>query len=89
MSDVLERFGLKQKEESNLAQTLFYFIKELHINPLDEEYIVTPVYEKEKIKYLKVTKKGMPLSLFNSLLEEMNTHYRKEKAEYDKAKRKR
>jgi len=76
--NILSQLGIKEKK-GDLYQTLFYFIRELKINPLDEEYIVDGK---------KIIKKGMPIPIFLALCEEMQRHYEKEEREYKKARRK-
>ena len=78
MSDLLQELGIKQ-EEGTFEQTLFYFIREFKINPLDEEWVIAGK---------KTIKKGMSIPLFNALLEEMNKHYKREETEYKKIRRK-
>lgn len=78
MSDVLSRLGIKKEEKADLSQTLFYFIREFKINPFDEEW---------EIDGKKVIKKGMPIPLFNALLEQMQKHYEREATEYKKIRR--
>ena len=68
-----ERLGINKKKGSSFPQTLFYFMKEFHFNPLGEEYIVH--YKGEKIKIIK---KGLSIKKFNLLIEEMNKHYQRE-----------
>ena len=70
-------FGIKTapSEDKAFRQSLFYFIKEFGINPFDEEYEVRD--NKGKLK-LKIIKRGISLPLFNSLMEEMKEHYKRE-----------
>jgi len=81
-------FGIeiKQSEEKNFRQALFYFIKEFKINPFDEEY---ELYDKNGKFNRKLIKKGISIPLFNILMEEMNEHYKRENAEMKKASRRR
>ena len=93
--DVLQSLGLNKKKKVDFEQTLFYFFREFHINPFDEGYKAIPVYKEEKFFFFKwkrvvrwdITKKGMPVPLFNSLLEQMNKHYEREAAQMKKARR--
>lgn len=78
MVNPLEALGIK-KENTNFSKTLFYFIREFKINPLDEEYLIDGK---------KIVKRGMPISLFNALMQEMNEHYEREEREMKKARRK-
>ena len=80
--DFLTKLGVHKKSKPNFARTLFYFLRECHINPLDEEYIVE--YEGKKIRIIK---KGLAIPLFNALLEEMQEHYKREEAEMKKGRR--
>ena len=81
MSDILHKLGIKKESKSDFAQTLFYFMREFKINPLDEEYIIEDG--------TKIIKKGMPIPLFNALLQEMEAHYEREKQQYEAARRRR
>ena len=83
MSDVLQKLGIR-KDRGSFPQTLFYFIREFKINPFDEEFLV---YDKNGNFNGKLVKKGIPLSLFESLIKEMNEHYKREEAEMKKARR--
>jgi len=74
--DALAQLGIKQEKKVDFSQTLFYFIREFKINPFDEVW---------EIDGKKIIKKGMPIPLFQSLLQEMQKHYEKEAAEYKKA----
>lgn len=79
--DALDKLGIKKSNKDNdFAQTLFYFIREFHINPLDEEF---------KVGDKTIIKRGMSIPLFNCLLDEMSKHYEREKHEYEKARRRR
>ena len=83
--DVLAQLGIKKEEEGGYEQTLFYFMREFHINPFDEEYEL--IYENGKVA--RIIKKGISQPLFKALLEEMNKHYKKEAAEMKKSSRRR
>lgn len=74
--DALQRLGIKKEKKADFAQTLFYFMREFHFNPLDE-------YDGKG----NLIKKGIPIPLFSALLEEMNKHYKREEAEMKKARR--
>lgn len=82
--------------EANINRTLFYFMREFKQNPLDEEYIVTPVYECMKwwifrwkrLKSYRIVKKGLSLPYFSMLIDEMNEHYKREESEMKKSRRK-
>jgi len=76
--NVLQSLGLNKKKKVDFEQTVFYFFREFHINPFDEEWIIDGK---------KVVKRGMPVPLFNSLLEQMNKHYEREAAQYNKVRR--
>ena len=80
--DVLSSLGIKKQSKPNFAMALFYFLRECHVNPLDEEYHLT--YKGENIKIIK---KGIPIPLFNELMEEMQEHYKREAAEMKKSRR--
>jgi hypothetical protein len=80
-------FNLAEKDEvDNFSQSLFYFLKEFGVNPLDEEYLV---YNSKGEIVFKIVKKGITLPLFNKLLEEMQEHYKKESEAMKKASRRR
>jgi hypothetical protein len=70
--------GLKE-EKGSFPQALFYFMREFHFNPLDEEFT-----DGKKYKWIK---KGISIPLFNALMEEANKHYKREEAELNKMKR--
>lgn len=80
-------FGIQVEKSSDkkAIQTLFYFIREFKFNPFDEEY---EIKDKEGKLIYKITKKGIPMPLYNTLLEEMNAHYKREEAEMKRARRK-
>ena len=80
---LLELFG--EKPKATFEETLFGFLKEIPINPFDETYEVKD--NKGKLVYT-VTKKGMSLVLFNSLIKQLSKLQEEEKKELDKAKRK-
>ena len=86
MSDVLQQLGIKKQEEGKFDTTLFYFFKEFNINPLDQEYIV---YNPEGKMVYRVVKKGIHPFLFGNLIKELQSHYKKERDAYKKARRKR
>ncbi len=68
-------FGIGDKtEKGSVERTIFYFFKEFKQTPFDEEY---EVKDKKGNIVFTITKKGMPLALFNSLLEEMDKHYKR------------
>ena len=73
--DVFQQLGVNNQKKIDFPQTLFYFMREFHINPFDEEWIVDGK---------KIIKKGMPIPLFTCLVEEMKKHYEREKHELDK-----
>lgn len=77
MSNLMKRMGLRE-EKGSFSQVLFYFMREFHFNPLDEEF------KDGKKKWIK---KGISIPLFTALMEEAKEHYKREKAEYDKIKR--
>ena len=76
--DLLKRLGIRDEKKAEFATILFYFMRECHINPLDEEYV------DDSGKTWK--KKGMSVPLFLSLMKEMQEHYKREQAEYKKAR---
>ena len=80
---LLELFG--EKPKATFKETLFGFLKEIPINPFDETFEVRD--KKGELVYT-VTKKGMSLVLFNSLIEQLNKLNKKEKKEIDKIKSK-
>ena len=88
MSDIISQIlGKPQKKsDENLTQSLFYFLRECHINPLDEEYLI---YDKENKLVFKMIKRGITPSLFNKLMEERYEHYKKENEIYKKGFRRR
>lgn len=86
MSDGLSQLGISRQPKADFGKSLFYFIKELGINPLPEEYEAVPVYRDGKIVKYKIKKLAMPLNLFNKLLNEMNQHAEREKRELNKSK---
>jgi len=95
--NVLEQLGIKKKEKSSFPKLLFYFLRECHINPLDVHYEVIPIYQEKRfwffkwkklLKY-KITQNGITTPLFNSLLTEMQEHYKKEAEQYKKLSRRR
>jgi len=93
--DVLQQLGIKSQKKPNYERAIFYFLREFHIYPFDEEFVVKPVYDYKKVLFFrfkkiigyKVTKKGIPIALWNSLISEMEEHYRKEESEYKKLRR--
>jgi len=76
VADILQTLGIKKESKADFAQALFYFIREFHFNPLDE-------YDGKG----NLIKKGIPIPLFNALMEEANKHYKREQAEMKKARR--
>lgn len=86
MPNLLELFGESKKDKGSFQQTLFYLLKEIPIYPFDETFEVKD--NKGKLVYT-ITKKGMSMALFNSLVKHLSEHYEKEKKEYEKASRKR
>ncbi len=87
MADILQNLGIKKEQKPDFDKTLFYFIKEFNINPLSEEYEITPIYRENKIIKYKLKKLAMDLPLFNKLIKQMNEHYKREAAEMKKARR--
>ncbi len=86
MPNLLEVFGESPKEKGSLQKTLFNFFLDIPIYPFDETYEVRD--NKGKLVYT-VTKKGMSMALFNSLITQLSEKNKKEKEEYDKANRRR
>lgn len=78
MSNVLSQLGINKQKDIGFTTLLFYFMKEFHINPLDEEYILDGT---------KMTKKGMLIPIFMKLLEELSEHNKKEQAQMKRMKR--
>ena len=78
MSNALETLGIKKQNKGSFEQSLFYFMREFHFNPLDE-------YDGEG----KMIKKGISIPLFNALMNEMQEHYKKENEQMKKANRRR
>lgn len=76
--DVLSQLGIHKEKKANFPQLLFYFLRECHVNPLDEEYIIDGK---------RMIKKGMSIPLFMALLEEASEHYKREAAEMKKGRR--
>lgn len=69
--------GEKHKDDTDkFIQSLFYFFRECHANPLDEEYEVRN--PKGNLLY-KITKKGITQKLFDGLLNAAKEHYKAEK----------
>ncbi len=85
MPNLLELFGENPQDKGSFQQTLFYFLKEIPIYPFDETFEVRN--PKGKLVYT-ITKKGMSIVLFKSLLTQMAEHYKQEAKEMEKAKRK-
>ena len=80
--NALETLGIKKTVEydDQFLHNLFYFMREFHFNPLDEEYFLPD----GKV----IVKKGISAQLFLALMEQMNKHYEQEKREYQKMRRK-
>ena len=76
--NALQSLGLNKKKKADFEQTLFYFFREFKVNPFDEEWVIDGK---------KVVKRGMPIPLFNSLMEQMSKHYEREAAQYNKVRR--
>ena len=72
--------GFKNKKDFDFLQSVFIFMKELGVNPLPEEYEVTPTYAlaSNRIVKLIVKKKAMDIQMFSGLLNEIKKHYEKE-----------
>ena len=85
MPNLLEVFGEKAEKKGSFQQTLFYFLKEIPIYPFDETFEVRNA--KGKLVYT-VTKKGMSLALFHSLIANVSKDNKKEQEEYEESKRK-
>ncbi len=60
----------EKNEEDNFKTSLFYFMKEFHINPLNPDERIT-------------------IPLFNTMMKEMQEHYKRENEDMKKANRKR
>ncbi len=95
MSNPLEILGIKNQtnKDDAFAQSLFYFMREFHFNPLDGGYKLEITWKKWfwkiKIPYIRIIKKGISIPLFNALMEQMNKHYKKENEQMKKANRRR
>jgi len=89
MSNILELFGIqeKPKADNDFYRTIFYFMKEMGVYPLSEEFEVIPIYDNEKIVKLKVKKQAMDLEIFHKLISSMYEHYKHEEAEMKKIRR--
>ena len=57
-------------------------MKECHVNPLDEEFVL-----ETEGKQIKITKKGLSIPMFNGLMKEMQEHYKREASEMKKGRR--
>ncbi len=84
MPNLLEVFGESPKDKGSFQQNLFYLLKEIPIYPFDETFEVRN--NKGKLVYT-VTKKGMSMALFNSLIKQLSEHNEKERKAYEKANR--
>ena len=73
----LNQLGIQKQSKPNFAKSLFYFMRECHFNPLDEEY---------EIEGKKIIKKGISIPLFNALMTEIGEHYTVEAANMKKAR---
>ena len=85
MPNLLEFFGEEVKEKGSIEGTLFNFLREIPLNPFDETFEVRN--RKGKLVYT-ITKKGMPIALFNAMIDQLNIKNKKDKEEVDKAKKK-
>ncbi len=85
MPNLLEVFGESPKDKGSFQQNLFYLLKEIPIYPFDETFEVRD--NKGKLVYT-VTKKGMSMALFHSLIKQLSEHNERENKSYEKAKRK-
>lgn len=88
----LRQLGIEKKERPNFIRNLFYFMREIKVNPLDENYEIEPIYEKvfwkfKRLKGVKVKKKGLSIPMFNSLLKELGHHNEREKREMQSIRR--
>ena len=86
MPNLLEVFGEKSKEKGSFQKTLFNFLMEIPIYPFDETYEIRD--KKEELVYT-ITKKGMSIAMFNSLVKQIDELHKKQKEESDKLSRKR
>lgn len=78
MPNLLEIFGESPQDKGSFQKTLFYFLKEIPIYPFDETYEIRNA--EGKLVYT-ITKKGMSIVLFNSLITQMKEHHKKEETE--------
>ncbi len=84
MPNLLEVFG--EKSKGSFQKTLFNFLMEIPIYPFDETYEVRD--NKDKLIY-SITKKGMSMAMFNSLVKQVDELHKKQKEDADKLSRKR
>ncbi len=82
MPNLLEVFGESPKEKGSLQKTLFNFFLDIPIYPFDETFEVRNA--KGKLVYT-VTKKGMSIALFRSLISQLSEKNERERKEYEKA----
>ncbi len=93
MSEILKKLGIKKKANTvdTFAQTIFYFMREVHKYPLDERYIVEIKWKnwfwKIKKPYIEIIKQGLPIPLFNELMKQMNKHYENEERKTNRLRR--
>ena len=88
MANILELFGVKEKQKFDFFENLCYFIKFYHIDPLPREYEIIPVYDKDKIVKLKIKQFAMDMDVFNRLMEERNNYVKIENEQVKKGARK-
>ena len=81
MPNLLEVFGEKPKDKGNFQKTLFNFLMEIPIYPFDETYEVRN--NKKELIYT-ITKKGMSMAMFNSLVKQVDELHKKQKKDADK-----
>ena len=83
----------KKSSEENLITSIFYFMREFKINPLDEMYRINIIWVdwfwKIKRPIIEVVKQGITIPMFNAMMKELQTHYKREAEANKKHTRKR
>ena len=65
--NALEKLGIKKQtnKDNAFVQSLFYFMREFHFNPLDEVHKIKIIwikwFWKIKIPYIEIIKKGISI----------------------------
>ena len=78
--------GVEPSKSELFRQNLFYFMREFKHYPFDETF---EVFDKKGNLVYTIKKKGVSLVFFNSMMTEMENHYKREKAEMERASRRR